>query len=453
MTPRAFSFALRAATKVAFAASVAGCSSVIIQEAESETEADETEDPTTSSTSTSSSTSSSAATGSSVTTGGSTSTGTVPHPPVACDEPSAGWPVYDDATFACCVSSTSEQIENGTMPGWGEADTDVLGCCTQIIADNYEAIWSQAPLVHDAPLEVVAACCMVLHGNTGCTPWGPPAPPAIDCDGPASGERVVYDLRLAARPLAPSVARPENEAQRQAAIETWRGRMVNETASAAVFEALAVELERAGFSPEWTRACAAFAEEERRHGVLCGAVVEALGGEAVGVRAGVERLPVHDDVSQLEASIRNVLSVGCLSETVAVALIGAERFEMEEGELRDLLTRIWADEIGHARFGWRFVEAHASDLDEVARVRLARYLRVAFRELERHELAHLPESARRGERGEALGLCDGGAARTLFYATVNEVIIPRLDALGLQATLAWRTRHDRRAPAELQRCA
>ena len=59
---------------------------------------------------------------------------------------------------------------------------------------------------------------------------------------------------------------------------------------------------------------------ERRHGVLCGAVVEALGGEA---RAEVpERAPFpdHGDVSPREGALRNVLSVACLSETVAVSL-------------------------------------------------------------------------------------------------------------------------------------
>ena len=38
---------------------------------------------------------------------------------------------------------------------------------------------------------------------------------------------------------------------------------------------------------------------------------------------------------------------------VAVALIGAERMEMPDGELRDLLTGIWSDEVGHWKLAGR----------------------------------------------------------------------------------------------------
>ncbi|MEZ4468789.1 MAG: hypothetical protein R3F43_31265 [bacterium] len=66
---------------------------------------------------------------------------------------------------------------------------------------------------------------------------------------------------------------------------------------------------------------------------------------------------------------RNLLSVCCLSETVAVALIGAERLEMPEGPLRDILTRILADEVGHARLGWRWLADHQQRLDAERRER------------------------------------------------------------------------------------
>ena len=42
--------------------------------------------------------------------------------------------------------------------------------------------------------------------------------------------------------------------------------------------------------------------------------------------------------------------------------------------------------------------------------------------------------------GAALGLCSGAEARTLFFRTVTEVILPRLRSLGLPAREAWRHR-------------
>lgn len=141
--------------------------------------------------------------------------------------------------------------------------------------------------------------------------------------------------------------------------------------------------------------------------------------------------------SPLEAALRNVLSVCCLGETVAVALIAAERLEMPAGELRELLTAIWADEVGHSRFGWRLLARVAGELDDATRARLGDYLVVAFEHLVTHELAHLPAIAQPPRGGEVYGLCSGADARVLFFDRVAQVIVPGLEAHGLPAARAW----------------
>jgi len=213
--------------------------------------------------------------------------------------------------------------------------------------------------------------------------------------------------------------------------------MANEYGSARVFTALADQLARAGM-PELVDEVRGFADEERRHGVLCGAVVEALDAEAIAEAIEHHDMPTHDDAATpLEAVLRNVISICCLSETVAVALIGAERLEMPASELRDLLTRIWADEVGHARFGWRLLTRLAPTLDASTKARLADYLAVAFAALVDHELAHLPLSSCPPPEGAALGLCSGAAARELFFATVITVIVPGIEQHGIAAGRAW----------------
>ncbi len=249
---------------------------------------------------------------------------------------------------------------------------------------------------------------------------------------------LVIDLRDAARVTMPRV--PQDDHLREAGIGTWYGRMINEYRSGDVFEALAGQLAEAGFSKAEVDECANFATEERRHGVLCGSVVEALGGSAYAEVETPRPLPRHDDVSREEAVLRNLLSVSCLSETVAVALIGAERLEMPEGELRALLTGIWADEVGHARFGWGIVARTVPTLDEATRARLERYLSVAFAHVEAHELSHLPESFEPPPGGESLGLCSGSEGRSIFFETITGVIVPRLESLGLAAKAAWERR-------------
>jgi hypothetical protein len=214
---------------------------------------------------------------------------------------------------------------------------------------------------------------------------------------------------------------------RDAAVATWRARMINEYASSRVFIALARQLARCGFEEDADEA-KQFAEEEKRHGVLCGAVTLALGGEAKGEMFDAPKFPAHAEAPPRAALLRNVISICCMSETVAVALIGAERLEMGEGALRSLLTKIWADEIGHARFGWRFFERMSPSLTREERDAIRAYLPIAFEHLLAHEHAHLPErDAPSG--GEALGLCSGVDARALLRETIDEVIAPRIQLL------------------------
>lgn len=255
---------------------------------------------------------------------------------------------------------------------------------------------------------------------------------------------VTLDLRAAARPHMPSLEVPAG--LRAAAIGTWHARMINEHGSAPVFEGLALQCEAAGLL-DHAATMRTFAAEERMHGVLCGAVVEALGGEAIADVDAPTPIPAHDDASSpVEALLRNVISVSCMSETVAVALIGAERLEMPDGELRELLTRIWADEVGHSRFGWRLLGELVPTMGARERAGLDAYLEVALAHLVDHELRHLPDLGVPPEGANTVGVCDGGAARRLFFATVESAIVPGLARLGLAADHAWE-RARRVAPA------
>lgn len=350
-----------------------------------------------------------------------------------CDAADPARSLADEA--ACCEPMVDAAIQADA----GVASPRMMACCDALarwydLPENRAGTWPSSP--------ARGVCCEALNwqGTLTCTPWGPPVPPSAHGDDVATGGGAWLDLRVRARLAAPELPPlPHLYASAQA---TWLGRMVNEHESSAVFEALAAQLAAAGFDARAVSACAGFAHEERRHGVLCGAVVEALGGEARAPSQPRAEFPAHDDVDAREAALRNVLSVCCLSETVAVSLIGAERLEMSEGPLRDLLTGIFADEVGHARFGWSLLREVAPTLTRDARARLGAYLSVAFAHLEEHELAHLPLEAAPPPEAAALGLCNGRDARALFFDTVREVIIPALEALELPAAAAW----DARAP-------
>jgi len=359
--------------------------------------------------------------------------GAEPPPPRAAAEPTT------PSALAACEVSVDEALAATSSEDATEAQK---ACCRDLQASHEAA---DANMRWRGPRR--SFCCSALGWASGgaCTPWGPPMPPSLAARPRGAGG--VLDLgrpsrtaRLDAR-LGPIAAGN----LRSAAVATWRGRMVNEYGSARVFEGLAAQLEDAGFPPAVVAQCAAFATEERRHGVLCGAVVEALGSDASAPDVPPTPFADHPDAADdLEAVLRNVLSICCLSETVAVALIGAERLLMADGALCALLTRIYGDEVGHARFGWRLVAELLAGQPLAERealvARLDRYLPQAFAHLEEHELHHLPLASASPPEGAALGLCSGRAARALFYDTVEQVIVPSLTALSLDAATAWRRR-------------
>jgi len=231
---------------------------------------------------------------------------------------------------------------------------------------------------------------------------------------------------------------PDLPELRRVAQRTWIGRMVNEHASGRVFDQLADQIEVAGTDRERVAQCREFAAEERRHGALCAAVARALGAEPRAARRVEGDLPKHADaISPLEAAMRNVLSISCLSETVAVTIITAEREQMPDGDVKRILSQILADEIGHARFGWGWVGEALPTLGATEKAALSRYLSIAFAHVEAHELTHLPDTGAPPPGAEAVGVCSGREARSLFYETIEEVVVPRLSAFGLDAHRAW----------------
>ncbi len=230
-----------------------------------------------------------------------------------------------------------------------------------------------------------------------------------------------------------------------AARDVWRKRMVNEYRSATVFTQLVPQLVEAEATVDVQTAVLRAAMDELRHGSLCGALVEALGGEAeVEMDLSARPIPDHPGCTPLERAMRNLLFVGCMSETIAVATTVEERAQTSDPIVRRVIDQIVGDEVLHAKLGWIYVREAASRLGDAERQRTDRYLRTAFRYLEQKELEATPVGpmppAEIAEQGLALGVCEAARARDLFYETVREVIVPGLAECGFDAKRAWNER-------------
>jgi hypothetical protein len=248
----------------------------------------------------------------------------------------------------------------------------------------------------------------------------------------------ILDLRREARkaPLEiPGLDEIPDE-ERASALANWRARMVSEHASARVFAALIPKLMAAGVARRHVAAVAAMIGQELDHAVLCARVVVALGGEAKMPLPPLAAVPAHEDAGPLEGLLRDVISVSCCSETVAVALVATEREQAGTASLRGVLGKILADEVKHARFGWRLLDEVGPTLDARTKARLSAYLVAVFE----HQIAfHSPflglPSA--GDRAVSLGAPDGPSNWQVFVDTITRVTIPGLARHGLDAERAW----------------
>lgn len=221
----------------------------------------------------------------------------------------------------------------------------------------------------------------------------------------------------------------------------WAQRLVVEYRSSTVFSQLASQLIEANAPLEATTVMLRMAQDELRHAWGCREVLALLGSTGpFEVETSVEPLARHQGVSDFERALRNVIYTTCCSELVACARFVATLETTVDPFFREALTRLLTDERLHGQFGFEYLAWARPRLatDEALRRSLTRYLRLGFAVLER-ELAMTHVHAIDDE-ARAVGLECPVEARELFFATIEEAVLPALDGLGLDAQQAWRTR-------------
>lgn len=226
--------------------------------------------------------------------------------------------------------------------------------------------------------------------------------------------------------------------------DNWRERMVHEHASAAVFTQLVPQLMEAEAPLEIKTVITRSGMDELRHAALCGQVVAYLGGKPeADADLRIDPLPEHPDCGPRERALRNVFFASCLSETVSMALLTEEREFVEDRRIDRVLRQLAGDESLHARVGWVYLSHCWEQMDDAARHKLQDYLPTALayfeeRMLEAMPLGDIPADIL--EDARKLGFSESKQARSLLYDTIESVILPQLDAIGLQARAAWDAR-------------
>ncbi|MCA9604712.1 MAG: diiron oxygenase [Myxococcales bacterium] len=267
----------------------------------------------------------------------------------------------------------------------------------------------------------------------------------------ASEHQRLLETALKRGPVAPEPppgARVDLSGYPAAAVErargTWRKRIAHEHGSAAVFSRLLPQLMEAEAPLELQTVVLRMSMDELRHAALCAAVTEALGADpVVEVDLATRPLPEHAGCAPVERALRNVTFACCLSETVSVGLLTAEKEETTEPLIRPVVEQLAADEVLHARFGWIWLATAWPSLDATQKERFADWLKLGFASLERSMLENMPHGDGDPAIAEAaarLGVLDSGEAREILRDTVETIIVPRLEDHGVPAARCWRER-------------
>ncbi|MCU0698809.1 MAG: ferritin-like domain-containing protein [Myxococcaceae bacterium] len=262
-----------------------------------------------------------------------------------------------------------------------------------------------------------------------------PLPPPLPATSPLG--RAFRERRVA--PLPPPGTYPD--ALRARLCEAWRGRLALEYRSSALFMQLGPQLVEAHAPLEVTTVMLEMAQDELRHADGCREVLAALGDtSAVEVERSVTPLATHRGVSAEERALRNVIYTTCCSELVACARFVATLERTTDPFFHAAITRLLEDERLHGQFGFQYLAMVTPWLERDAEVRerLGQYLRLGFAVLERELAPAHPRPL--DDEARAVGLECPVEARELFYATLEDAVVPALEAVGLRAEQAWKHR-------------
>lgn len=207
----------------------------------------------------------------------------------------------------------------------------------------------------------------------------------------------------------------------------WRHRERVEYEAAALFAALADQLDDARLPQLAARARTA-ADDERRHALRCRAIVAACNPDlgplppraiSVASAAGPEPDPAR-------RALYTSVAMGCVTETLSCALLVAMRDDADFGPTRAAVDEIVKDEIEHSRIGWAHLATAVARGDDVAW--LAPHVAAMRAAALTHEIEEVPTM----EDLSGYGILPRARVTTIVAATWRDVIVPGFAHHGIR---------------------
>ncbi|MFW5967207.1 MAG: hypothetical protein ACOCV2_06795 [Persicimonas sp.] len=239
-----------------------------------------------------------------------------------------------------------------------------------------------------------------------------------------------------------------DEELREQARREWATRAVAEYYSTSQFSQLTHRLCRAGAPVELIGASTRLATDECRHAELCARVADLFGGRD-DFEVEHEPLSKYDDLEDRWLAIAmTILELCCFGETISVPILRGMQVVSNDVVIERVAEIIASDEGYHMNFGWEALEWLVPRLDDEQRAAMRDALPELFANFEHvcgggpdvlEELAGYELVVEEDTEPNPAVLTQKQYAG-MFYHCVDQELMPRLNALGFDATSAWAER-------------
>ncbi len=225
------------------------------------------------------------------------------------------------------------------------------------------------------------------------------------------------------------------------ALDSWIKSTAGEYGAIEVYAQLTSAMALAGLPIDLVTASGHICTDEARHADYAMKMASLLTDAEVTIPIDKDSIRGHwKNGTSIEQIDEAVMHVAAISETVACALVSACLERATDATTHALLANVLADEVSHAHFGWYYLSWRSPQWSRAERQRLADRMatNVMAMEVRYWQGRDAPKGATRA--AHALGVLDSKRQREAVRAVMEEEVVPALDALGLGASHAWRSR-------------